>query len=190
MDDYAALLERVCFTLPKVLGCVLLSDDGLVLSAYPDDGHSVAEAAWLHFSALDEPQRGFLTFPDQVWAYVRHGAYAAFVVAEKGVRAGVLLDQLEQVLAAPDVKVPAQTPPHSPPEPIRIKAPPARAPSPAGPASTQIEDPSDPPTEPVFETVSEPDPDTDSESEIDRVQLAQEFSGLLQMHRADDEASS
>ena len=30
----------------------------------------------------------------------------------------------------------------------------------------------------------------DEEGEIDRVQLAQEFSGLLQMHRADDEASS
>ena len=33
-----------------------------------------------------------------MWAYVQRGPYAAFVVAEPGIRPGVLVDQLEQAL--------------------------------------------------------------------------------------------
>ena len=206
MDDYAALVERVCFTLPKVTGCLLLSEDGLVLSAYPDDGNNVAETAWLHFCALGEPLRGFLAFADQVWAYVRHGPYAAFVVAPSGVRPGVLVDQLEQVLTNPRIRLPAETfhapdPPRSAPpaaatpEPSRSPPPPAPTPDPS--PEPEAEDEVIPEVEleePAEEGSRTPvqfvDRAEDEEGEIDRVLLAQEFSGLLQMHRADDEASS
>jgi len=214
MDDYAALVERVCFTLPKVMGCVLLSDDGLVLSAYPEGGNGVAETAWLHFCAIDEPVRGFLVFSDQVWAYVRHGSYAAFVVAEAGVRAGVLVDQLEQVLATISIgspirsmEAPEQAPSTRtasvPPAPIRIAEAPASAPGALAFALAEVAESAT--VRPEQEPESEPEPPSvkgsrepvqavdgaeDDDSEIDRVQLAQEFSGLLQMDRADDEASS
>jgi hypothetical protein len=196
MDDYAALVERVCFTLPKVKGCLLLSDDGLVLSAYPDDGDSVAETAWLRFCTLGEPLRGFLAFADEVWAYVRHGPYAAFVVAESGVRPGVLVDRLEQVLTTPRITLPVDTshapevgsavtqPPSVKPDPPRaVVAPPAEDPS-----ATPLPEPAV--VEGSWSPVRAADRADDEEGEIDRVQLAQEFSGLLQMHRADDEASS
>jgi hypothetical protein len=216
MDDYAALVERVCFTLPKVTGCLLLSEDGLVLSAYPDDGNNVAETAWLHFCALGEPLRGFLAFADQVWAYVRHGPYAAFVVAGAGVRPGVLVDQLEQVLTNPRIRLPAETfhapdpprptpPAAATPEPPR--SPPPPAPTPDLAPESEAESVAEPEAEPEAEVIPEVEHEDpaeegsrtpvnfvdraeDEEGEIDRVLLAQEFSGLLQMHRADDEASS
>ncbi len=293
MDDYAALVERVCFVLPKVFGCLLLSEDGLVLSAYPDEGTNVADAAWQHFCALDEPMRGFLAFTDQHWAYVRHGAYAVFVVADVSVRPGVLIDRLEQVLstaaisrAAGTFKLPEATSPTpvrgkeereaprvterspvaSAPAPVSTPAPipaptpvptpvPASASTSAVVASTvqpaaPVSDPEpkkdkkdkkgdskksepapDPQPAPVAASVfaeapapaptpeSAPAPtpapipapvaggaidfggswaqapqpeieDDDEDAEVDRVQLAQEFSGLLQMDRGYDEGSS
>lgn len=197
MDDYAALVERVCFTLPKVRGCLLLSEDGLVLSAYPDNGDRTTETAWLHFCALGEPLRGFLAFADQVWAYVRHGAYAAFVVTESGVRPGILVDQLEQVLTTTRIALPSGTS-HVPREwPPAADARSAREP----PPSTETPDPQEESVasteeeeaaaEPLWRPVpAAADRPEEEDGEIDRVQLAQEFSGLLQMHRADDEASS
>ena len=99
MDDYAALVERVCFVLPQVFGCLLLSEDGMVLSEFPEEGSETTHTAWRHFCSLDEPARGFLAFGDQHWAYVRHGAYAVFVVADVSVRPGVMIDRIEQTLS-------------------------------------------------------------------------------------------
>ena len=243
MDDYAALVERVCFVLPKVLGCLLLSEDGLVLSASPEDGN-VAEAAWRHFFAIQEPVRGFLAFADQNWVYVRHGAYAVFVVADVGVRPGVLVDQLEQVLTTaatgvaetfhvPEAVAPAPAPVPTPaPVPVPVPAsitasiPPAREPAPIPASVAEIEPiavaveaepkkseskkgdskkgdakkaeavpPLAPPAASAavagsWAQVGVADRADDDDGEVDRVQLAQEFSGLLQMDRADDEASS
>jgi hypothetical protein len=212
MDDYATLVERVCFTLPKVRGCLLLSADGLVLSAYPEDGSAVTETAWLHFCAMGEAIRGFLAFEDQVWAYVRHGAYAAFVVTDSGVRPGVLVDQLEQVLTTSRISLPSGTS-HVAEAPAPAAAPPAEIPArlaeppapPAAPEVAELHEPAEEPEEPDASAGSEEpaeppegswrpvpvlDRADDEDGEIDRVQLAQEFSGLLQMHRADDEASS
>jgi hypothetical protein len=251
MDDYAALVERVCFVLPKVLGCLLLSEDGLVLCASPEDGN-VAEAAWRHFFAIQEPVRGFLAFADQNWVYVRHGAYAVFVVADVGVRPGVLVDQLEQVLTTavtgaaetfhvPEAVSPAPLSVAAPtPVPMPASIPPAREPAPIpapGPEAVVRDVPEVRPVadvEPIAVAVEvEPkkgeskkgdskkgdakkaeaapplappaasaamagswaqvgvaDRSDDDDGEVDRVQLAQEFSGLLQMDRADDEASS
>jgi hypothetical protein len=98
MDDYSALAQRISVSASGVTGALILSRDGLVLGAYPNEDESLAKPAWLRFIALGEPDRSFVEFPDQVWAYVRRGSYAAFATAEPGTRPGVLVDQLENVL--------------------------------------------------------------------------------------------
>ncbi|HEX7246515.1 MAG TPA: hypothetical protein VF351_00300 [Actinomycetota bacterium] len=98
MDDYSALAQRISVSVSGVSGALILSRDGLVLGAYPNEDESLAKPAWLKFIALGEPERSFIEFADQVWAYVRRGPYAAFATAEAGTRPGVLVDQMEQVL--------------------------------------------------------------------------------------------
>lgn len=98
MDDYSALAQRIAVGVSGVSGALILSRDGLVLGAYPNEDESLAKPAWLRFIALGEPERSFIEFSDQVWAYVKRGPYAAFATAEAGTRPGVLVDQLEQVL--------------------------------------------------------------------------------------------
>ncbi|HSL12473.1 MAG TPA: hypothetical protein VLA82_14275 [Actinomycetota bacterium] len=99
MDDYSALAQRVAVTVGDARGCLVLSRDGLVLGAYPED-ESAIKPAWLKFATLGEPQKSFVEFGDQIWAYVHRGAYAAFIVAGASVRPGVLIDQMEQALLA------------------------------------------------------------------------------------------
>ncbi len=98
MDDYSALAQRISVGVSGVSGALVLSRDGLVLGAFPNEDESLAKPAWLKFVTLGEPDRSFVEFPDQVWAYVKRGPYAAFVLAEPGTRPGVLVDQLEQAL--------------------------------------------------------------------------------------------
>ncbi|MEZ0233454.1 MAG: hypothetical protein ACAH81_00720 [Actinomycetota bacterium] len=98
MDDYSALAQRISVSVSGVSGALILSRDGLVLGASPNEDESLAKAAWLKFTTLGEPDRSFVEFPDQVWAYVKRGPYAAFATAEAGTRPGVLVDQMEQVL--------------------------------------------------------------------------------------------
>ena len=98
MDDYSALAQRIAVSVSGVSGALILSKDGLVLGAYPNEDESLAKPAWLRFTALGEPERSFVEFSDQVWAYVKRGPYAAFATAEAGTRPGVLVDQMEQVL--------------------------------------------------------------------------------------------
>jgi hypothetical protein len=100
MDDYSALAQRIALSAAGVRGSLILSRDGLVLGAFPDEDESLAKSAWLRFAALGEPERSFVEFADQTWAFVRRGPYAAFSVAEPGTRPGVLVDQMEQVLLA------------------------------------------------------------------------------------------
>lgn len=99
MDDYSALAHRVAGAVADVRGCLILSRDGLVLGSYPEDD-GVVKPAWLRFSALGDPERSFVEHSDQVWAYVRRGPFAAFAIAAAGVRPGLLVDQLEQMLLA------------------------------------------------------------------------------------------
>ena len=99
MDDYSALAQRVAITVGDVRGCLVLSRDGLVLGAYPED-ESAIKPAWLKFATLGEPQKSFVEFGDQIWAYVHRGPYAAFIVAGTSVRPGLLIDQMEQALLA------------------------------------------------------------------------------------------
>jgi hypothetical protein len=78
---------------------MVLSRDGLVLGAFPED-ESEMKPAWLRFATLGEPVKSFVEFGDQIWAYVNRGPYAAFIVAGTELRPGVLIDHMEQVLLA------------------------------------------------------------------------------------------
>lgn len=258
MDDYGALAQRISVAVSGVSGALILSRDGLVLGAHPTEDESLAKPAWLRFVALGEPERSFVEFPDQVWAYVKRGSYAAFATAEAGTRPGVLVDQMEQVLllaeegrarrdtlrlpdasAAPSGKprtslhpqreepavevvaaateavaveaaaTPADAP--APPQdrgafkkkrkgsgdapndgaadPAEPSSPAADAPAPAAPAAQ------DPAAQGVL--AKEPKrlaggagPGFDDDAEVDRVLLAKEFSGLLQVDSDGDEGSS
>ena len=98
MDDYSGLAARAAAGVDGLRGCLILSRDGLVLGAHPDDDEAIAKPGWLRFATLGDPERSFVEFGDQVWAYVRRGPYAAFAVADAGVRPGLVIDQLEQAL--------------------------------------------------------------------------------------------
>ncbi len=99
MDDYSALAYRIAGGVADVRGCLILSRDGLILGSYPDDETAV-KPAWMRFASLGDPERSFVEFGDQVWVYVRRPAYGAFAVADAGVRPGLVIDQLEQILLA------------------------------------------------------------------------------------------
>ncbi|MDP9296788.1 MAG: hypothetical protein M3O88_08880, partial [Actinomycetota bacterium] len=47
---------------------------------------------------MGDPDKAFIEFGDEIWAYVRRGPYAAFAVAGINVRPGLLLEQLEQAI--------------------------------------------------------------------------------------------
>ena len=99
MNDYSALAQRVSMSIDGIRGCLLLSRDGMVLGAHPEgDAESHLRSAWVRFAAVGDPERSYVEFPDQVWAFVRRGGYSAFAVADTGVRPGVLVDLLEQAL--------------------------------------------------------------------------------------------
>ena len=244
MDDYSALAQRISVSVSGVSGALILSRDGLVLGASPNDDESLAKTAWLKFTTLGEPDRSFVEFPDQVWAYVKRGPYAAFATAEAGTRPGVLVDQMEQVLLIAEegrarrdtLRVPDSNgapsgkprtslhPQGDRPVPAEVTADAREQITVADAAATPdrrgfSKDPggkgtkgdegdqpasaADPDERPVADVV----PSTltkkpqklagkgggsgfDDDAEVDRVLLAKEFSGLLQVDSDDDEASS
>jgi hypothetical protein len=184
--DYTALASRVAAR-AEVLGCVILSRDGLVLGSFPPGGEEDVTPAWLRFSTLGDPQRGFVSFSDQLWAYARHGEYAAFAVAVPSARAGILLDLLEQALMEVDEAHYLREAVRAPqkvnltfPGPREERVPPAEvAASPEGA----------PPEEPSHQEDAPPQEGGDippapehgrSQEDVDRVALAREFSQLLQ----------
>ena len=225
MSDYSALAQRVAAGAAGIRGCILLSRDGMVLGAHPEgETESQVKAAWLRFAGVGEPERSYVEFPDQTWAFVRRGGYAAFVVAEAGIRPGVLVDLLDQVLMAGEVerihereamRVPeAPTAPsgkprtilHKPERPVAPQPQPVTAPPPA--QEVRIVEPDSGPqddtaaTGPEVHGAADPasadaelpegtaaGPDVEEETEVDRILLAKEFAGLLQVPRDDDEAS-
>lgn len=221
MTDYSALAQRVSLSIAGIRGCLMLSRDGLVLGAHPEgEPEEDLRAAWVRFAGVGDPERSYVEFPDQIWAFVRRGSYAAFAVAEIGVRPGVLVDTLERALlsaeqdrvndrgtmrvheapSAPSGKprtslhVPNRQPAPDP-EPVIVRSEAAdAAEAPPGDEVT-----STPPPEVADPPAAEPDPPADEvpeaqegkeeESEVDRILLAKEFAGLLQVPREDDEAS-
>ncbi len=228
MNDYSALAQRVALSIDGVRGCLLLSRDGMILGAHPDgDAESHVRFAWVRFAAVGDPERSYIEFPDQIWAFVRRGGYSAFAVADSGVRPGVLVDLLEQALmmaeqsrsddretmrlpempSAPSGKprtslhkqerAPASAPVPAPAEVTASQEPEARTVSPGeavsdpapsesekAPAGAESTSRSDPRTETPSRPVSRED-----EPEVDRILLAKEFAGLLQVPKEDDEAS-
>jgi hypothetical protein len=224
MNDYSALAQRVSMSIDGIRGCLLLSRDGMVLGAHPEgDAESHLRSAWVRFAAVGDPERSYVEFPDQVWAFVRRGAYSAFAVADTGVRPGVLVDLLEQALMTgeqgrahdretmrvPEVpSAPSGKPRTSLHKPERAPSD-APAPAPAEVGSTKDPDPrasrssgadaapgdADAKSTPAQ---SEPAPSPqipsragtrEDDPEVDRILLAKEFAGLLQVPKEDDEAS-
>ena len=101
MSDYSALAQRVSLSITGIRGCLMLSRDGMILGAYPEgDAEGELRAAWVRFAGVGDPERSYIEFPDQTWAFVRRGAYGAFAIADIGVRPGVLVDMLDQALMA------------------------------------------------------------------------------------------
>ena len=236
MDDYSGLAARVAAGVGGLRGCLILSRDGLVLGAHPDDDDRVAKPSWLRFAALGEPERSFVEFGDQVWVYVRRGPYAAFAVADAGVRPGLVIDQLEQGLLMAEesrtkregLRAPEAAPAAGPRTTLHPPVPPTVTPTPAPvpaaartaeapPAEAAEAEQATPPTEPAAaagegdraEPPATPEPPkheapklmttpvtpvrsagSDEDAEVDKVLLAQEFSGLLQDLDSDDEGSS
>lgn len=240
MDEYAALAQRVALTMGDVQGCLVLSRDGLILAAFPEEAEPALKPVWLRFVSMGEVRRSFVEFGDQIWGFVHRGPYAAFVVAGVGVRPGILLDQLEQALltaedgrskrdtfkvpdaaAAPSGKprtplhpptdrpVPADVVAAVPVEPAVAEAfaPPLEVvaavdalpveaePGPAEAASVVSPAEPDAPVtalkkEPQKLMSSGPEVPGEEGAEIDRVLLAKEFSGLLQLDSDGDEGSS
>jgi hypothetical protein len=258
MDDYSGLAARVAAGVGGLRGCLILSRDGLVLGAYPSDDDSVAKPSWLRFAMLGEPERSFVEFGDQVWVYVHRGPYAAFAIADAGVRPGLVMDELEQALMAAEqsrmkregMRAPegAATPagprttlhptPTARPAPIVVpvaaeavartqraaptaapRTSPANAGGSAGPQSEADQRESAPPAPPAAKrppgkpsgpeapategpkheppklmttpvTPNRGSGEEEEGGEVDRVMLAQEFSGLLQEFSPDDDDES
>ena len=240
MNDYSALAQRVSMSITGVRGCLMLSRDGMVLGAHPEgEAETHIRSSWMRFAAVGDPERSYIEYPDQVWAFVRRGAYSAFAVADAGVRPGVLVDLLEQALmvgeqdrsrdretmrlaeapAAPSGKprismhkqersaTPAPIPSDvTLPSAVEAtvsdqatgEAPPSSEAEPAhaDPGAKAGNEPSDPKDEPpsrgeTADRAQRPDraEKREDESEVDRILLAKEFAGLLQVPKEDDEAS-
>src|SRR3954467_8142340 len=145
MDEFAALAQRVVLTMDDVRGCLVLSRDGLVLGAFPEDQEAELKPAWLRFVHVGEARKGFVEFSDQLWAFVHRGPYAAFVVTGTSVRPGVMLDQLEQaVIAAEEARAKQKE--------VTLKVPDAAG-APSGRPRTSLHPPADrPATAPVGAT--------------------------------------
>jgi hypothetical protein len=229
MSDYSAIAQRISASANGIRGCLMLSRDGMVLGAHPEgEVESRLKSAWVRFAAVGEADRSYVEFPDQVWAFVRRGGYAAFAVADAGVRPGILVDLLEQALmsgeqdrahgreslrspeapAAPSGK--PRTIMHKTeraseptPEPVRAEVTlpeseevgGAEEPAPYGASAGSAAAASDDTVRPAAD--AEPEPSSseaaptapEDEPEVDRILLAKEFAGLLQVPKDDDEAT-
>ena len=97
--DFSSLAARIAADMQDLRGCVIVSRDGLVLGSHPADAESILRPAWLRFASLGDVEKGFLQFAGELWVYVRKGPYASFAVSNSVSRPGLLLDELEHVLA-------------------------------------------------------------------------------------------
>jgi hypothetical protein len=100
MDDFTELAVTLTASVGDARGSLILSRDGLVLGAGPEEAEGLVTPAWVRFASLGEPERGFVQFGTELWCYVRRGPYSAFVLAGTSVRPGLVLDQIDQALLA------------------------------------------------------------------------------------------
>jgi len=198
MEEFSALAARVAASVVELRGCLILSRDGLVLGAFPEGQEGLVKPAWLRFAVVGEPEKGFVEFGDEIWVYVRRGPYAAFAVSGLGVRPGLLIDQLDQMLYSDEevrarreaLRVP-EVPPAPSGKPRTSLHPEARPSVPAPVASPFRPAPVEPPPPaagpPPAERPSTAPAGEEEETEVDRVALAQELSKLLQETGGRDE---
>lgn len=203
MEDFNALASTLAAGVADVRGCVILSGDGLILGSHPDDAQERIRPAWLRFASLGDPERGFAQFGFETWCFVRRGPYAAFAVVGPGARAGLVIDQMEQVLlaaeqarsrldavrdepaqaAAPSAGPRTALHPGAPlEEPIVLDVPVGAARAEAAAAAKPAEpsaasDPAAAPAPEPSDAASEGDAD---DEDVDRFSLSMEFGGLLQ----------
>lgn len=193
MEEFSALAARVAASVGALRGCLILSRSGLVLGAFPQGQEGLVKPAWLKFASMGEPEKSFVEFGDEIWAYVRRGPYAAFAVSAQGVRPGLIIDHLEQMLySAEEIRAKREAfhvpevspaPTHKPRSSLHPGArPPAAAPSGPRPAPAEREAGPAPSEGPAPARRAQ-----EEGEEIDRVLLAQEFSRLLQEGGDSDE---
>ena len=208
MSDYSALAQRVSLSIEGIRGCLMLSRDGMVLGAHPEgDPEALIRTSWVRFAGVGDPERSYVEFPDQIWAFVRRGGYAAFAVADVGVRPGVLVDLLEQALmggeedrvhdretmrlpdapSAPSGK--PRTVLHKPERPSTDEPEPVTVTSEANAAEGVPSAPEPEDAPPSAERRAEARQGKEDDSEVDRILLAKEFAGLLQVPKEDDDTS-
>jgi hypothetical protein len=98
--NFSEIAARVAAGSNDVRACLIVSQDGLTLGVFPEEGEASARAAWSRIvSGGDpEPERGFLTVGEETWAFTRRGGYGALATADRAVRPGVLLDALDGAL--------------------------------------------------------------------------------------------
>jgi len=100
MEDFDALAAALGAGIADLRGCLILSRDGLVLGGYPNAAEQELKASWLRFAALGEPERGFVQFGNEIWSFAGRAPYGSFAVTGIGVRPGIVIDHMEQVLRA------------------------------------------------------------------------------------------
>ncbi|MEX1047110.1 MAG: hypothetical protein WD757_09920 [Actinomycetota bacterium] len=96
--DFASLAARIAGDVGGLEGCIIVSRDGLVLGAHPEDAESRLRPAWLRFNGLGEVEKGFVEFSGETWVFVHRGPYAAFAVCNPSLRPGLLMEEMEQGL--------------------------------------------------------------------------------------------
>ena len=195
-----APLARSVRSLPGVRGCVLLSQDGLVLASDPESVEGEASAFWVRLGAIGDVQKGFVATDQCLWAFCQRGPYQLLVQADATVRPGVVLGAVEQALLAADqtrmqdreaMRSSAGRPSGGSTPPPRFRAPlhrePAVPPAPADEvvvvdgAGAQVRPPSTPSAAPGSVEAGSAHAKKAGEGEdweVDNVQLAREFGGL------------
>ncbi|MEX0833191.1 MAG: hypothetical protein WD276_04875 [Actinomycetota bacterium] len=144
--DFASLAARIAGDVGGLEGCIIVSRDGLVLGAHPEDAESRLRPAWLRFNGLGEVEKGFVEFSGETWVFVHRGPYAAFAVCNPSLRPGLLMEEMEQGLltaeeartrgregaaTAPESQEAPRSKPRAPLHPEAKPAAPAPAPAPA-----------------------------------------------------------
>ena len=94
--DLGALTGSVVVGLPGVQACLLVSRDGLPLSAFPLGEERRVMEVWLRLAELGDAERGFVVIGGQMWAFSVRGFYGTVAVAAPSVRPGLLLDRRDR----------------------------------------------------------------------------------------------
>ena len=99
MEEFSALAARVAASVVELRGCLSPVQGRLGPWSLSGGGRGPRQSGLAAApQSSGDPEKGFLEFGDEIWTYVRRGPYAAFAVSGLGVRPGLLIDQLDQML--------------------------------------------------------------------------------------------